>query len=59
MIGNRRQRPEYPGMYGSRYAGSLGQLILRSINWGIVVGILLVFGIFGWILWQNRPAQRR
>ena len=43
-------------MYGSRYAGSLGQLILRSINWGIVVGILIVFGIFGWILWQNQPS---
>jgi Zn-dependent protease len=36
--------------------GSVGQLILRSINWGIVVGFLLVFGFFGWILWQDQPG---
>ena len=54
MIGNPRQSPYYPGM-NNRYTGSVGQLILRSINWPIVAGLLLVFGFFGWILWQNSP----
>lgn len=56
VIGNPRQSPRYPGVYSNRYTGSLGQLIPRSINWGIVVGMLLVFGFFGWILWQNQPS---
>ncbi|HET8909563.1 MAG TPA: site-2 protease family protein [Ktedonobacterales bacterium] len=55
MIGNPRQSPYYPGM-NNRYTGSVGQLILRSINWAIVAGLLLVFGFFGWILWQNQPS---
>ncbi len=55
VIGNPRQSPYYPGA-NKRRAGSVGQLILRSINWGIVAGFLLVFGFFGWILWQNQPG---
>jgi Zn-dependent protease len=52
VIGNPRQSPYYPGM-NNRSTGSVGQLILRSINWTIVAGLLLAFGFFGWILWQN------
>lgn len=55
VLGNPRQSPYYPGVNKGR-AGSVGSLILRSINWGIVVGFLLVFGFFGWILWQNSPS---
>lgn len=58
MIGNPRQSPYYPGMNNSRYTGSVGRLILRSINWGIVAGLLLVFGFFGWILWQNQASTQ-
>ncbi|HEX6540920.1 MAG TPA: site-2 protease family protein [Ktedonobacterales bacterium] len=54
MIGNPRQSPLYPGTNNRRFSGSVGQLILRSINWGIVVGFLIVFGFFGWILWQDQ-----
>jgi Zn-dependent protease len=43
-------------MNNSRYAGSVGQLILRSINWYIVAGFLLVLGFFGWVLWQNQAT---
>ena len=55
VIGNPRQSPYYPGANKGR-AGSVGSLILRSVNWGIVIGFLLVFGFFGWILWQNSPS---
>lgn len=57
VIGDPRQSqyPYYPGVNKGR-AGSVGPLILRSINWGIVVGFLVVFGFFGWILWQNSPS---
>jgi len=58
VIGNPRQSPLYSGMNNSRYSGSVGQLILRSINWGIVAGLLLVFGFFGWILWQNQDNTK-
>ncbi|HEU5348721.1 MAG TPA: hypothetical protein VFU63_08935, partial [Ktedonobacterales bacterium] len=56
MIGDPRQSPYYSGMSHSR-AGSVGMLILRSINWGIVAGMLLVFGFFGWILWQEQSSM--
>jgi len=55
VIGNPRQSPYYPGANKGR-AGSVGQLILRSVNWGIVIGFLVVFGFFAWILWQNSPS---
>ena len=58
MIGNPRPSPLYPGTNNRRYVGSVGKLIVRSINWGIVVGFLIVFGFFGWILWQNQPETR-
>lgn len=58
MIGNPRPSPLYPGTNNPRYVGSVGKLIVRSINWGIVVGFLIVFGFFGWILWQNQPNTR-
>ena len=56
MIGNPRPSPLYPGTNNPRYVGSVGKLIVQSINWGIVVGFLIVFGFFGWILWQNQPS---
>ncbi len=55
VIGNPRQSPYYPGANRGR-ASSVSQLILRSINWSIVAGFLLVFGFFGWILWQDSPS---
>ncbi|MGE5335561.1 MAG: site-2 protease family protein, partial [Nitrososphaerota archaeon] len=57
MIGDPRQSPYYPGT-NSRYAGSVGTLIVRSVNWGIVAGLLIVLGFFGWILWQNQPSTQ-
>ena len=58
MIGNPRPSPFYPGTNNRRSVGSVGKLIVRSINWGIVVGFLIVFGFFGWILWQGQPQTR-
>jgi Zn-dependent protease len=55
VIGNTRQNPLYPDVNSRRYTGSVSSLILRSINWTIVAGLLLAFGFFGWILWQNQP----
>jgi Zn-dependent protease len=55
VIGNPRQSPLYSGMNNGRSGRSVTQLILRSINWGIVAGLLIVFGFFGWILWQDQP----
>lgn len=55
VIGNPRQSPRYPGMQTSRAYGSLSRLILGSVNWGIVAGFLIVFGFFGWVLWQGEP----
>lgn len=55
MIGNPRQSPLYPGANDRRSVGSVGRLILQSVNWGIVVGFLIVFGFFGWVLWQGQP----
>jgi Zn-dependent protease len=58
VIGDPRQSPYYPGANRGRITGSIGQLILRSINWGIVAGFVLVMGFFAWILWQDQPNTR-
>jgi Zn-dependent protease len=56
VIGNPRQSPYNTGANKGGATGSVGQLIVRNVNWGIVAGFLLVFGFFGWILWQNQPS---